>query len=164
MSLPWFKSRPWNGRHLQVASVTQEEREGIVRAAIAKRAFQISESRGLKPGHELEDWRRAESETVRPLNCGYLVLDRGIDLTTDAACFGEGEIEICVEPRHLTIRGTESTCPPEAVSTPSKRSMIRSLELPIEIEPSEASARFKGRMIEIELPKAYAKKKAAAAS
>jgi hypothetical protein len=42
--------------------------------------------------------------------------------------------------------------------------IIRSLELPIEIEPSVVTAGFKGRTIEIQLPKAYAKQKAAAAS
>ncbi len=164
MSLPLFKSRSWNGRHLKITRVTPEERAGIVQAAIAKRAFQISESRGSEPGHELEDWRRAESEIPRPLNCGFIVLDHSIEVSTDAACFGEGEIGIYVEPRHLTISGTERTCMPEAVSKSPDRSIIRSLDLPLEIEPSEASARFRGRMIEIDLPRVYAKHKAAAAS
>ncbi len=164
MSLPSFKSRSWNGRHLKITRITPEERARIVRAAIAKGAFQISESRGFEPGHELDDWRRAESEIVRPLNCGFLVSHHSIQLSTDAACFSEGEIEIYVEPRHLTICGTERTCMPGAVSKSPDRSIIRSLELPHEIEPSEVFARFKGRMIEIDLPRAYAKHKAAAAS
>ena len=117
----------------------------------------------------MKDWRQAESEILRPLNCGCLVLDHSIELNTDAASFAEGEIEICVEPRHLTIFGMEWANTPEgvAVSAGSKsagHSIIRSLELPLEIEPSEASARFKGRMIEIDLPKAYANQKVAAAS
>ena len=169
MRLPSLKSGSWNGRHLKVTRVTPEERAGIIRATTAKEAFRISESRGFKPGHEMEDWRQAESEIVRPLDCGFLVSDHRIELSTDAACFGEGEIEICVEPRHLTICGTERACTPGAASKSADsrsadRSIIRSLELPLEIEPSGVSARFKGRMIEIELPRAFAKKKAAAAS
>jgi len=37
---------------------------------IARRAFDIFESRGRSPGHELEDWFRAESELLRrvPVN------------------------------------------------------------------------------------------------
>ena len=162
MTVPLFRPKSWNGRHLKVTRVTPEERARIVRAAIAKRAFQISESRGFEPGHELADWRRAESEILRPLNCGFLVLDHSIELSTDSACFGEGEIEICIEPRRLMICGTERACTPEAVSKVAGRSIIRSLELPIEIEPSEVCARFKGRMIEMDLPRAYAKQKAAA--
>jgi len=169
MSLSSFKSGSWNGRHLKITSVTQEEREGIVRGAIANRAFKISENRGFKPGRELEDWRRAESETMAPLNCGFLVTDHSIALCTDGACFGRGEIGICVEPRHLTICGTERTCMQEALpksvgSKPADRLIIRSLELPLEIEPSEVSARFNGRMIEIELPRPFVKKRASAAS
>ena len=40
---------------------------------IARRAFQISEARGLTPGHEIEDWKRAESEIVSPICCGWTV-------------------------------------------------------------------------------------------
>jgi len=167
MSLPSFRSSSWNGRHLKITRVTPQERARIVRDAIAKRAFQISESRGFEAGHELEDWRQAESEMLLPLNCGFIVLERSIELRTDAECFGAGEIEICVEPRHLTICGKETACPPDAAPKQADEksaghSMIRSLELPLEIEPSQVSARFRGRMIEIDLPKGHAKQKAAA--
>ena len=53
--------------------------------------------------------------------------------------------------------------PKSAGSKPADRLIIRSIELPLEIEPSEVSARFNGRVIEIELPYAHAKQKAAAA-
>jgi HSP20 family protein len=164
MSLPSYEPKSRNGRHLKITHVTSDERVGIVRAAIANRAFQISESRRFEPGHELEDWRRAESEIVRPLNCGFLVSDRNIELNTDSACFGEGEIEIYVEPRRLTICGKEHTCTQEAISESAGHLIIRTFELPTEIDHSEVSARFKGRMIEIKLPRAYTKTKAAAAS
>lgn len=164
MNTSSFKPGSWNGRRLKIARVTSGERAAVVRAAIAKRAFQISESRGLEPGHELEDWRRAESEIVRPLNCGFLVSDHNFELSTDSACFGEGEIEICVEPRRLTICGMERTRSQELVPNSASRLIVRSLELPAEIEPSEVSASFKGRMIQMDLPFARVKQKAAAAS
>jgi HSP20 family molecular chaperone IbpA len=163
MSRPSFTLRSWNGRHLKITRVTPDERAGIVRDAIAKKVSQNRESLGFEPDRELKDWRQAESEIVRPLNCGFLVLDHSIELTTDAACFDEGEIEICVEPRHLMICGKARTGTPEIVSKSAECSIIRSLELPIEIEPSVVTAGFKGRTIEIQLPKAYAKQKAAAA-
>jgi HSP20 family molecular chaperone IbpA len=164
MSLPPFTAKSWNGRHLKITRVTPDERAGIIRDAVAKKVFQNFESRGTEPGHELKDWRQAESEILRPLNCGFLLLDHSIELSTDAASFGEGEIEICVEPRHLTICGKERTGTPKPVPESANLLTIRSLELPIEIEPSEVTAGFKGRMIEIDLPKAYARQEAAAAS
>ena len=91
----------WNGRHLKIRPVTPEERAGIVQDAIAKKVLQNVASLGFEPGHELKDWREAEWEILHPLNCGFLVLDNSVELNLDAASFGEGEIQICVEPRHL---------------------------------------------------------------
>jgi len=159
-----FTAKSWNGRHLKIRRVTPEERATIIRDAVAKEVLQNRESRGCEPGHELKDWRQAESEILRPLNCGFLVLDNSVELSTDGANFGEGEIEICVEPWHLMICGMERTGTQEAISNSAGRSIIRSLELPIEIEPAEVSAGFKGRMIVIDLPTACAKHLSAAAN
>ncbi|HEV2523180.1 MAG TPA: DUF2934 domain-containing protein [Candidatus Acidoferrales bacterium] len=163
-----FSTRSWNGRRLKVASVTPEERKRIVRETIASRAFQLSEARGFEPGHGLDDWRRAEAEILGSLNCGCLVLDRSLELSTDAACFAEGTIEIYVEPRRLTIcgKGRECAADPGSVQTGAKISsvsIVRNVDLPFEIDPSRVSATFKGRMIQIELPKACATLTACAA-
>lgn len=159
MATPSFSAPSWNGRHLKVASVTPEERNRIVREKIAIRAFQLSEAHGFEPGHGLEDWRKAEAEILGPLNCGCLVLDRSLKLSADAACFGEGTIEVYVEPRRLTICGKARECAADpgsvpAGTKPSSVSVIRKVDLPFEIDPSEVSATFKGRMIQMELPKA----------
>ncbi|HSZ19623.1 MAG TPA: DUF2934 domain-containing protein [Candidatus Acidoferrum sp.] len=167
MHAPFSIVKSSNGRHLRIRQVTPEERAAMIRDAVARRVAQNCETRGCEPGHELKDWRQAESEILRTLNCGFLVSDQSIELSTDAATFGVGEIEICLEPRHLTISGMDCNSTPETVTEPAGfmpdgHSIIRTLELPFEIDPSEVSARFKGRMIEIELPKAYPTQKAAA--
>lgn len=167
MHAPSFIAKSWNRRRLRIRQVTPEDRAAMIRDAVARRVAQNCETHGCEPGHELKDWRQAESEILSPLNCGFLVSDHSIELSTDAACFGEGEIEICLEPRHLTICGMECNSTPEAVTKsagfmPAGHSIIRTLTLPFEIDPSEVSARFKGRMIEIELPKAYATQKVVA--
>lgn len=41
---------------------TQTQTEEQIRA----RAYQLYEQRGMKPGHELEDWLQAEAELVAP--------------------------------------------------------------------------------------------------
>jgi HSP20 family molecular chaperone IbpA len=164
MSLPSFAAKSWNGRNLGIRRITTEERATIVRDAIATRVFQNSESRGSEPGHELKDWREAESEILRALNCGLLVLDNRVEICMDGASFGEGEIQICVEPRHLMICGKDSAKTTEIASKPADQSGIRTLELPLEIEPSAVAAGFRGRTIEIDLPKAWVKNKAAAAN
>ncbi len=159
MRPPSFIGQSWKGRHLKVTRFTPNDLDTKIRDAIARRAFQISESRGFAPGHEMEDWRRAESEVVRPLNCGFLVSDNKIELTTDAACFDEGEIEVCAEPWRLVICGTDRACKPGKMpernaSHAGQDVIFRSLKLPHEVLPSQATARFKGRILEIDLPTA----------
>ena len=166
MRSPSSAEQSWSGRHLKITAVTPSEQLKRMRDVIARRALQICENRRYEPGHQLEDWRRAESETVRPLNCGYMVLDDKIGLSTDAACFEEGEIEICVEPRRLTICGRKRGCEPGDMAEKGTSSLngsliFRALDLPLETEPSQVTARFKGRTLEIDLPKAHEMRKAA---
>jgi hypothetical protein len=164
MSLPPITVKSWNGRHLKIRRVTPVERAGIVQDTIAKRVLQNGESRGFEAGHELKDWRLAESEILHPLNCGFLVLDNSVELCLDAASFGEGEIQICVEPRNLMICGKDHSYSPDIASKSANESVIRTLELPLEIDPSAVTGGFRGRTIEIDLPKACAKNEIAAAS
>jgi hypothetical protein len=156
--------RSWNGRNLKIAPVSPAEQSKRIRDAVAVRAFQICESRGCGAGHDAEDWQRAESEIVGPLNCGHLVLDDRIWLSTDVAYFEKGAIEICVEPRRLTICGTprigKPSQPPESGGSGSRKGVIfRFLDFPVEILPAQATAKFKGRFVEIDLPKAQAMRK-----
>jgi len=148
---------------LRITSVNPHEQRKMVFDAIAERAYQIYESRNHEPGHELDDWRRAESEIVRPLNCGFLILDQMIALSTDTASLEGREIEICVEPRHLTICGNPRAgrpiVPPERGASTSKGNPIfYVLDLPVEIEPSRVTASLNGRRLDIDLPKAPTKR------
>src|ERR1700674_2280080 len=95
----------WNGRKLKISAVNPSEQAQRIRDVVACRAYQIYQSRGSRPGQELQDWRRAESEVVKPLCCGFLTQDAKISLNTDASFFQPGEIEICIEPRHLAVCG-----------------------------------------------------------
>jgi Protein of unknown function (DUF2934) len=126
---------------------------------IARRAFQISEARGFIPGHEMEDWKRAESEIVSPLCGGWTVANGGIVVTATASLYKEGTIEICVEPRRLAIFGKQRTSSghnmlAEGRSNTQEKEIVRILDLPVEIDPAGATARFDHCMLEISLPNA----------
>ena len=82
-----------------IRRVTPEEELESFQMRSQKKFRRTSKSLGFEPGHELKDWREAESEILHPLNCGFLVLDNRVEVNTDAASFGEGEIQICVEPQ-----------------------------------------------------------------
>jgi HSP20 family protein len=126
---------------------------------IARRAFMVSKDRGFVPGHEVEDWKRAESEVLRPLCGGWTVKDDDrLAVTESALGYKEGAIEVYVAPRRLTIFGKERTALPhnmleEGRSKAPEKEIVRILDLPVEVDPSGATARFDHCMLEIFLPK-----------
>jgi HSP20 family protein len=149
----------WKGRKLKISAVNPNEQAQRIRGVVACRAYQIYESRGSRPGQELQDWRRAESEVVKPLCCGFLTQDAKIWLNTDASFFQPGKIEICVEPRRLAVCG--KACARKKETIPGSDSAVshpdfvfRVLDLPVEVDPSQVAARFRGPILEIELPRA----------
>jgi hypothetical protein len=44
-------------------SGNQPENKTVSTEAVQKRAYELFVNRGQEPGHEMEDWLRAESET-----------------------------------------------------------------------------------------------------
>ena len=159
MKSPSSADRSWNGRRLRVTPFAQSELSTTIRNAVERRAFRIGEERGFAPGHQLDDWRCAESEISCPLNCGYLVLDEKIQMDADAASFDEGEIDICIEPRLLAICGHERVSKLAQAAVQGKAELnnnrvFRFLQLPFAVDPSRVTARFRGRTVEIDLPRA----------
>lgn len=144
-------------RHVRIVVVDGPERAKRIRDAIACRAHQLYEIRGCAPGHELEDWRQAEHEVVSPLCCGFISLEDRISLSTDASAFEVGTIEIYVEPRHLTLCGKapfrKEDLGKECGSKPYENVVFRVFDLPVEIEPSQVTARMNEPFLEINLPK-----------
>jgi len=157
-----LNERSWQGRRFRIIPATACEGESRFHRHLATEAFKIYERRGCAPGHQAEDWKAAEGRIMQPLNCGFIAADDEILLATDSTHFGPGEIEIWVEPRRLILSGPE----PVASAVGSPRGFIfRFVDLPVEIDPLNVVARFKGRMLEIELssrePRIHTAKKAA---
>jgi HSP20 family protein len=147
----------WKGRKLTISAVNASDQARRMHEAVALRAYQIYESRGRVPGQELEDWRRAESEIVKPLSYGFLSLDNKLSLDTDASLFQEGEVEICIEPHRLAVCGKERT--PKGEATPGvgdtaarAEVVFHIVDLPIDVDPSRVRAKFNGACLEIDLP------------
>jgi len=136
-----------------------------VQQALARRAYEIFESRGSASWHELEDWRQAESEVMRPRCSGQMTLDGNLWVGTDAASFEEGTIEIWVAPRQVTICGKarvaeESPASERNGPRPYREMIFHVLEPSAEIDPARVTAKFNGPSLEIFLRKAAAKPEA----
>jgi hypothetical protein len=146
------------GEELKVVAVDASEQTRRMQEAVARRAYEIFESRDSASWNELEDWRQAESELVRPRCSGQMMLDSTLWIGTDAAIFEEGTIEIWVAPRQLTICGKprvakEGAATRRSGSCPDKEMIFHVLELSCDVDPSRVTAKINGSSLEI--PKAH---------
>jgi HSP20 family molecular chaperone IbpA len=137
------------------------EQERRIHAAIARRAFEIFEDRGIGM-HEQEDWRQAESALLRPLCVGRMSVDHSLWVSMDASHFEEGTIQIWVAPRRLTVCGKpranrQGAIPPPSIPRPHEEIMFRQVDLPVAVDASKVVARFKGHFLEIYLKKLQVK-------
>jgi Protein of unknown function (DUF2934) len=140
----------WKGRRIKIATPVPGEQENRLREAVARRAYELFESHGCLPGHDGEDWRCAESDLVHPLACGFITRDDKILISTDISVFDEGGVEVCVEPRRLSLFGMSCSRDAGGAHLPGQP-VYRVLNLPVEVDPSRAHARFNGRILQIDL-------------
>jgi HSP20 family protein len=125
---------------------------------IARRAFDIFESRGRAPGHELEDWFRAESELLRPVPVNVAESDREYIVRAEVPGFGGKDIEVIVEPPYLAIFGKRETKEDEQngkmICCESGADRIfRVLDLPPFVETSKVSTTLRDGILIVDLPK-----------
>jgi len=161
MILKAAKKHSRAGEKLKVVGVDAGEQTRRVQEAVARRAYEIFGRRGCASWHELEDWRQAEAELVRPCCSGQMSVDGTLWMGTDAAIFEEGTIEVWVAPRQLTICGKPSAGK-EGVAAATKWSgshpdgemIFHVIDLTCEIDPSRVSAKIDGPSLEILLKKA----------
>jgi hypothetical protein len=151
------RSSKENENRLKISVVSAKEQLARVQGNVARRAF-LEVPCGV--GHEMENWSRAKSELVKPLCHGQVTHEDDISVDTNIGEFEEGTIEILVSPHHVTIcgmpqsPGTGEMTEKEA-SQRKNRIVFRTLELPVEVEPSEVTAKLNGPMLEIRFPKAH---------
>jgi len=146
---------------LSIHPVAGDELQSKIHDAVAWRAYHLFEARGCVPGHETEDWQRAESEVVGPLQCGSLDQDYRICLTVDASCFDDGPIEMWLEPRRLTLCGFDPNhkpfpVPPGEPVRPRRDWIFRVHDFAVDLDPRRVVARFNGPALDIYLSKAGA--------
>jgi hypothetical protein len=133
-------------KRLNVAIVNTPATLRKISDAIARRAYEIYKDRGDAPGDEKKDWRIAESQVLVPLCCGILELENGVLIETDISNLRCHEINLCIEPRRLVIIGKAPVAGNGAgVAT------FRVLSLPTAVDPSTATIKQRGPILEIEL-------------
>ena len=156
------RRRPGVGDTVKIVAVDAHEQARRAQEAVGRRAFEIFESRGSLPGHELEDWRQAETELTSGHCSGQMKLDGSLWVNVDAALLEPDTIEIWVAPRKLTICGKPHVLPSRSIARQEvpvgKDEMVfHVIDLACEVDPSHVTAKLDAAAsLEIVLGKAEA--------
>ena len=138
---------------IRVIELNATEQARRIDEAIAHRAYEIFERRGGMSWHELEDWRRAESEIRIKFCVGVTSSDDALNVSCDVARFETGTVDVWAAPRQITVCGKPILHREPAVRPdPYHGIVFRVVPLPLEVEPSRAVTTLKRHFLEIHLP------------
>jgi HSP20 family protein len=126
---------------------------------IARRAYEIFESRGKEHGRHLDDWLQAESEVM--YTCRHDLRESDLAFTLRAevpGSFTAEQLKVSVEPHRLMVGGEREldVLRGDSSGTHSeKRSqyIFGVHDLPDEVDPAKAKAILRGEVLEIVMPK-----------
>lgn len=165
------------GKHLAVKSeehiapfqVTEFEkifnRMREMQEIISHRAFELFERGGKIFGRDLDDWFKAESELLHPVNISIEDTDEGLKVEAEVPGFRAEELEVSVEPHRLTIAGKREAEKEEkkkgktVYSERSAERILRVVDLPVEVNTENISAVLKDGVLEFMMPKAVPARK-----
>jgi hypothetical protein len=161
-----MKDRPetaksWEKHIAKVKFGNTEDCLKTVSAAIAKRAYEIYERQGRRPGCDRENWLLAEREILPPLCCGILESKDEVIVSLSCSALGAKdleEIEACVEPHRLILVGKKGP----GSGSAKDASVYRVLHLAEEFDPSSAKVRQQGSLLDIEIRKSGVNKNSTA--
>ena len=127
--------------------------------SIARRAFELFERNGRWFSSDLDDWFRAESELLHPLPLELKETDGDFTVRAEVPGFAQKDLEISLEPRSLKIAGKRETKEQEKKGKTIRSELcadqiLRTIDLPADVDTSKATASLKNGVLTIDLPKA----------
>jgi len=124
---------------------------------VARRAYELFESRGGVHGHDWEDWYKAESQTLRAVHVE--LSDAGNALVAVAAVtgFDPEHLRISAEPSRLWICGLSPAADASSGRADAKSigsgPFLHSFSLSAKIYPSKVSSEVRNDLLEVRMPK-----------
>lgn len=130
--------------------------------AISRRAFELFEGDGGIFGRDLDHWFNAESELLHPAHVQIKESDEAIIVDAEVPGFTSNELQLSLEPRRLTISGKKQSSSEQKkgnvlYSERCSDELLRSVELPVEVNASRATATLNNGILELTAPKLAAK-------
>jgi HSP20 family molecular chaperone IbpA len=130
--------------------------------AIARRAFELFEGDGGISGRDLDHWFKAEAELLHPAHVQIRDSDDAIMVAAEVPGFSANELQVSLEPRRLTISGKKQSSSEQKkgsvlYSERCSNELLRSVELPVEVNTPRATATLDNGIFELTVPKLAAK-------
>jgi len=137
---------------------TFRQRLNNLSAQISRRAYEIFENNGRLFGHDLEDWFKAESEILPPLQLRIKEKEDSLTIDAETPGFSAKDLEVSLEPWRLTISGKKETKEEQkkgqtTYQEQSSNELLRIIDLPSEIDSTKATATVNNGHLEVKLPK-----------
>jgi HSP20 family protein len=131
---------------------------------VARRAYELYESRGRQDGQDLEDWCRAEAELLHSLPVEISETNDQLIVHAEVPGLSDEDIQVRVAPHRLVITGKWRTIS-EATTRVERgpHEALHELDLSQTIDPDEVTATVHDGKLEIKMKKARSSKNVSSA-
>ncbi len=128
---------------------------------VARRAFELYESRGRQDGHDLEDWCRAEAELLHSLPVEISETNDQVIVHAKVPGLSGEDIEVRIAPHRLVITGNWRAVRDGRNTQVEKSSegALHEVDLSETIDPGEVTATVRDGKLEIQMKKTRASKR-----
>ena len=127
-----------------------------VQLAIARRAYELFETRHREHGHDWEDWFQAESELLRPVSIAVSESADCVSIRANVLGFAANELKVSIEPKRIAILG-KKTGSGETVEAPPADFypdlILRTIDVSSEVDPAGTIVELQSGILKFELPK-----------
>jgi HSP20 family molecular chaperone IbpA len=133
------------------------DRQAEIREMIARRAYDLYERRGCVHGRDFDDWIQAENEFILPCQHGLRESEEGLILNAEMPLpYSADQLQISVEPKRLMVSGERAlySSSGKAGTDLHAQRLFRVFELPVEVDPSGATAILEHGTLTVKMPKA----------
>jgi HSP20 family protein len=126
--------------------------------SVARRAFELFENDGGIFGRDLDHWFQAEQELLHPAHVKIQESDDALSVQAEVPGFSADDLEVSLEPRRLTITGKKTTRENRKEGTTvyherCSNEMMRVIDLPSEVNTTNASATLSNGILKLTMPK-----------
>lgn len=140
---------------VRIAGLTDDIKQTL--ESVGRRAFDIFERKGRAFGHALSDWLEAEAELLHPVRLELSESAESYRIRAEVPGFSARDLDVRIEPQRVTVTGSREAAEEKQLKTiysesPSNR-ILRTIDLPAEVDVEKAKATLKDGILEVELSK-----------